>query len=126
MITVENIIWEGNPGMDGWYEIYVKNFNKRESIQPGFQVEFVSPLGYFIYKYPDDVKNGEKIKVCGFKIINGEIIDIEHYIEPRMNTNNSIKSGKWYPVNLLWKFPFDGGGFFTYIVRCNRIRTRRR
>jgi hypothetical protein len=30
MITVENIIWEGNPGMDGWYEIYVKNFNKRE------------------------------------------------------------------------------------------------
>ena len=72
------------------------------------------------------MKNGEKIKVCGFKIINGEIIDIEHYIEPRMNTNNSIKSGKWYPVNLLWKFPFDGGGFFTYIVRCNRIRTRRR
>jgi len=109
---VENIIWEDEVGIDGWYVVYVHNYRKREKIDVGFKVEFVSEDGhYFLYEYKDDIGHKERIDICKFRVENGRVVEVKHILEPSMVSDGLLKKGKWYNVSLIWQFPFNGEGF---------------
>jgi hypothetical protein len=70
---VENVTW--STLNDGVYEVKVKNFNKRESIDVGFIIEFEINKQLTTFQYDKPVSG--KVPVFEFTISKGNVVDVK-------------------------------------------------
>lgn len=71
---VENIFWRNLSSMpDGNYEVLVNQYNRRESDNIGFELEFDVMGRSVIYSHTDVIRTGETVSVLKFFKKNGEI-----------------------------------------------------
>jgi hypothetical protein len=70
---VENVTW--STLNDGVYEVKVKNFNKRESIDVGFLIEFEINKQLTTFQYDKPVSG--KVSVFEFTISKGNVVDVK-------------------------------------------------
>lgn len=88
---VENLAW--NSLKDGTYEVFVRNFAKRETSDTGFtlQVEFDGHVREF--SYGKAVPNGAKIKAFNLTVVNGALVDIK--VLDSCLVGGSLSAEKW-------------------------------
>lgn len=71
--AVENVCWK--KPKDGLYQVEVNNYTKRESRDPGFELELESNGSLSNYSYTRVVGNKETIKALQFKVKDGSVVE---------------------------------------------------
>lgn len=133
--AVENIFYADHKKMaPGLYTLYVNNFNKRESVDVGFEVE-IEVLGerrLFVYDKP--VRSGENVVVAEIEVSHGKVEVI-----PKLPSTAGagreiwgVKTQDFHKVNVLTLSPnfWDGHGvgnrhYFFMLEGCKNDGTAR-
>lgn len=108
---VENIAYaDRNKMEDGRYEVWVKNFRKRESIDVGFDLEIEIDKVIHTFSHPAAVKDNHRVKVATINK-RGDSITVEPHIA--MNVGHNMKMSElcglrtrtFHEVNMLLPSP---------------------
>ena len=112
---VENVVYPKASKMrDGKYTIVVNNFNKREAIDVGFDVELEVLGETHQFSYPKAVRNKEDVVVAVLHVKNGVVT-----VEPKLQSDVAmrpskevwgIKTNTFVPVSVIMLSPnyWDG------------------
>lgn len=87
--AVENVVWDSL--QNGWYEVIVDNFTRRESIDVGFVLEFEinGKIQTFEYKKPV----GKNVPAFDFLIERGNLVDVK--IHKNVEASSGISVETW-------------------------------
>ncbi|MGD2065609.1 MAG: hypothetical protein PVI43_00380 [Candidatus Bathyarchaeota archaeon] len=109
--AVENIVWKNRPPA-GIYSIGVHNYQKRESKDVGFEVEFEFNGNLMKFAYDKAVRNGEFIDVIGLEVKADGTMEVVKSL-PSTSTSRSvwgIETERFQPVSLMLLSPNFWGG----------------
>lgn len=105
---VENIVFARDSDMAvGVYDVYVDQYNKRGTANPGFEIE-VEVLGQrYSFEYPTSVPGNYREVVCRItKHKHGEI-EVTGLVKKGASTREKwgLQSESWVPVDMVMKSP---------------------
>jgi hypothetical protein len=90
--AVENLSW--SKPKDGEYTISVQNFNRRESIDVGFELELALPDGRVLsYTYARGLNQQQKVIVLSWVVLNGQVTNLKTY--PGVVAGEEKVTDKW-------------------------------
>lgn len=105
---VENIFYGDRRRMpDGAYQLLVRQYNRRESVDIGFEVEFDFLGDVRRYEYDRPMKSGERVGVVSFDYSKKDGIRITNELksQPVSRTLWGLASGNFHRVNVLTLSP---------------------
>lgn len=106
--AVENITWPTKTQLkEGVYEIWVNNYQKRETDDPGFVVELEYNNTLLTFNYPKALTNGENVPVAKFKFSYEKGIEIIKSLpaEELPKTEWGITTQQFIPVRMVLNSP---------------------
>lgn len=88
--AVENLYWKDKSKMtEAVYEVYVNNFTKRETVDVGFDLQFVFGDEVMNLSYPKALRNGESVHVLNFEYSKKKGISV---IEQNVECSSTVSS----------------------------------
>lgn len=87
--AVENVVWDSL--QNGWYEVIVDNYTRRESIDVGFVLEFEINGKIQTFEYKKPVKNN--VPAFDFLIERGNLVDVK--IHKNVEASSGISVETW-------------------------------
>lgn len=104
---VENIVYaDSNDMQDGVYELYVKNYHRRQTQKQGFIVELDFNGSLITIDYDKAVRENETVTVAKLKVTAGKIELVQSLDSKETRKNiNGLDSGQFHKVSMLMKSP---------------------
>lgn len=109
---VENLAWKSP--RDGGYRIWVNQYNPRESVDVGFEVEYAFGSDVRHFSYSRALRHREDVPVCTFKVRHGEVVDLDFNKNMTGGASSAEKwgvtTGQLVPVDTIMLSPNHWGG----------------
>jgi hypothetical protein len=124
---VENITWAQRTKMlKGTYVVVVNNFNKRESIDVGFEVEVECCGALYNFKYDKPVRDKQDVRVVALTFDGTRITEVQSAsnieVGSRSRTFWGIDTNKFHKVSLMtlspnhWHGASDGNKHYIFVL----------
>ena len=108
---VENLAWKSP--RDGHYRVYVNQFNQRERVDTGFEVEYAHGNDVRHLRYDRVLRHGESVAVCTFEVQQGVVHNLRfesHMIGGASSTEKwGVTTGQLVPVDTIMLSPNHWG-----------------
>lgn len=106
--AVENICYpDRNRMIEGTYKLFVNNYNRRESIDVGFDVEIEFDNIIYSFSYPNVVKNNANVEVAKFKFTRKGGIEFISSLQQSQSSKEiwGINSQNFHNVKMIMYSP---------------------